>query len=185
MFTYIYIYIQYIYIYIHVYIYIYIYIYIRIHIYVYIYKYIFMSLCLARARSFSVSLSLALSLSLSPSLSLAFALSPSFPLSLRCAKHKSRDATTVPAFFYLRILVYLVIYDSCFRMLVYFVIYDSGQVSLEHLLLSWYPSQPTLSLSSQTNSELGGRGLQLLNRRVSIPSQLPGSGALPKRHNFY
>jgi len=24
--------------------------------------------------------------------------------------------------------------------LVYLVIYDSGQVSLEHLLLSWYPS---------------------------------------------
>ena len=26
------------------------------------------------------------------------------------------------------------------RILVYLVIYDSGQVSLEHLLLSWYPS---------------------------------------------
>ena len=36
------------------------------------------------------------------------------------------------------------------RILVYLVIYDSGKVSLEHLLLSWYPSQlsqPTLSLS--------------------------------------
>ena len=28
-----------------------------------------------------------------------------------------------------------------FRILVYLVIYDSGQVSLEHVLLSWYPSQ--------------------------------------------
>jgi hypothetical protein len=27
------------------------------------------------------------------------------------------------------------------RILVYWVIYDSGQVSLEHLLLSWYSSQ--------------------------------------------
>ena len=27
------------------------------------------------------------------------------------------------------------------RILVYLVIYDSGQVSLEHLLLSWYPPQ--------------------------------------------
>ena len=27
------------------------------------------------------------------------------------------------------------------RILVYLVIYDSGKVSLEHLLLSWYPSQ--------------------------------------------
>ena len=26
------------------------------------------------------------------------------------------------------------------RILVYLVLYDSGQVSLEHLLLSWYPS---------------------------------------------
>jgi len=32
------------------------------------------------------------------------------------------------------------------RILVYLVIYDSGQVSLEHLLLWWYPSLPTLSL---------------------------------------
>ena len=30
------------------------------------------------------------------------------------------------------------------RILVYWVIYDSGQVSLEHLLLSWYhPLRPT------------------------------------------
>jgi len=44
------------------------------------------------------------------------------------------------------------------RILVYLVIYDSGWVSLDHLLLSWYPSQsvmnenplsqPALSLSS-------------------------------------
>ena len=34
-----------------------------------------------------------------------------------------------PQLFFLRILVYLVIYDS-------------GWVSREHLLLSWYPSQP-------------------------------------------
>ena len=34
------------------------------------------------------------------------------------------------------------------RILVCLVIYDPGKVSLEHLLLSWYPSQsqPTLSL---------------------------------------
>ena len=47
---------------------------------------------------------------------------------------------------------------SSLRILVYLVIYDSGKVSLEHLLLSWYPprevmnenpvSLPTLSLSS-------------------------------------
>jgi len=29
------------------------------------------------------------------------------------------------------------------RILVYLVIYDSGEVSLEHLLLSWYPSSPS------------------------------------------
>jgi len=29
----------------------------------------------------------------------------------------------------------------CLRILVYLVIYDSGYVSLEHLLLSRYPSQ--------------------------------------------
>ena len=29
----------------------------------------------------------------------------------------------------------------CLRILVYLVIHDSGWVSLEHLLLSWYPSQ--------------------------------------------
>jgi len=33
------------------------------------------------------------------------------------------------------------------RIQVYLVTYDSGMVSLEHLLLSWYPSQPqTLGL---------------------------------------
>jgi len=34
------------------------------------------------------------------------------------------------------------------------VIYDSGEVSLEHLLLSWYPSQRGLSTSV---SLAGGR----------------------------
>jgi len=29
--------------------------------------------------------------------------------------------------------------SSSLRVLVYLVIYDPGQVSLEHLLLSWYP----------------------------------------------
>ena len=30
---------------------------------------------------------------------------------------------------------------ACLPVLVYLVIHDSGEVSLEHLLLSWYPSQ--------------------------------------------
>jgi len=34
-----------------------------------------------------------------------------------------------------------------YRTLVHLVIFDSGWVSLEHLLLSWYPSQPTLCLA--------------------------------------
>ena len=31
------------------------------------------------------------------------------------------------------------------RILAYLVMYDSGKVSLEHLLLSWYPSQRGLT----------------------------------------
>ena len=38
--------------------------------------------------------------------------------------------------------------DLNLRVLVYLVIFDSGQVSFEHLLLSWHPSQRTLRLSS-------------------------------------
>jgi len=44
------------------------------------------------------------------------------------ASRTKREQLERFAGFYLRILVYLVIYAS-------------GQVSLEHLLLSWYPSQ--------------------------------------------
>ena len=32
------------------------------------------------------------------------------------------------------------------RILVHLVIYDSGQVSLEHLLLSWYPTESVNSM---------------------------------------
>jgi hypothetical protein len=38
-----------------------------------------------------------------------------------------------------------------FRIPVYLVIYDSGQVSLEHLLLSWYPPHPE-SITSPTTA---------------------------------
>ena len=34
------------------------------------------------------------------------------------------------------------------RILVYMVIYDSGWVSLEHLLLSWYPSHELITTGS-------------------------------------
>ena len=47
------------------------------------------------------------------------------------------------------------------------VIYDSGQVSLEHLLFSWYPyenpsSQPTLSLSTRMRQKLAESGAEAM-----------------------
>ena len=49
------------------------------------------------------------------------------------------------------------------RILVYLVIYDSGYVSLEHLLLSWYPSQ-------RLSFEIQGQNLALTV--LYVPSSL-------------
>ena len=54
------------------------------------------------------------------------------------------------------------------RILVYLVIYDSGQVSLEHLLLSWYP---TLSLLINTFAEMSfAPRAQGSRSRVGLPA---------------
>ena len=49
------------------------------------------------------------------------------------------------------------LHDECefnihLRLLVYLVIFDSGWVSLEHLLLSWYPSRSTTNLTLILNA---------------------------------
>ena len=42
--------------------------------------------------------------------------------------------------------------SSCTSILVYLVIYDSGEVSLEHLLLEWYPSQKIQKITSRMST---------------------------------
>ena len=40
-----------------------------------------------------------------------------------------------------RVSLHCLLAEACLRMLIYLLIYNSGKVSLEQLLLSWYPSQ--------------------------------------------
>ena len=54
------------------------------------------------------------------------------------------------------------------RILVHMVVYDSGEVSLEHRLLSWYPSQ------RGTRAPPGGGGVELGTRNdvAGVPRHL-------------
>ena len=57
-------------------------------------------------------------------------------------------------------------------MLVYLVVYDFGQVSLEHLLLSWYPSRRGTDTESipwdALVQQMAYRGTSLIRKRTPL-----------------